>query len=179
MRAFRSGTTGAPADVFARLQSLMTDGISLRPIAAADMDFLRELYASTRRDELAPVPWSDEQKREFLASQFALQHEHYHRNYLGAQFLAIERDGAPIGRLYVHRTPGEIRLMEISLVEGERGRGIGTRLVEELMREAREAGAQLTLHVEPNNPACRLYERLGFRLIESRGVYLFLGWPGL
>ena len=29
---------------------------------------------------------------------------------------------------------------------------------------------------EPNNPALKLYERLGFRLIEERGVYLFLGW---
>jgi len=32
------------------------------------------------------------------------------------------------------------------------------------------------LHVEPDNPAQRLYQRLGFRLIENRGVYDFLGW---
>jgi len=32
------------------------------------------------------------------------------------------------------------------------------------------------LHGEPDNPAQRLYQRLGFRLIEHRGVYDFLGW---
>jgi ribosomal protein S18 acetylase RimI-like enzyme len=157
----------------------MCSAVTTRPIAESDREFLRELYASTRREELAPVPWSEEQKREFLASQFALQHEHYQRNYVGAEFLVIERHGAPIGRLYVYRTPGEIRVMDIALVDAERGRGLGTRLLQGLMAQARETGAQVTLHVEPNNPACRLYERLGFRLIESRGVYLFRGWKAL
>jgi ribosomal protein S18 acetylase RimI-like enzyme len=34
----------------------------------------------------------------------------------------------------------------------------------------------VTLHVEPLNPAQRLYRRLGFRLLEDRGVYHFLEW---
>jgi hypothetical protein len=32
------------------------------------------------------------------------------------------------------------------------------------------------IHVERQNPALALYERLGFRLLEDRGVYLFLEW---
>jgi ribosomal protein S18 acetylase RimI-like enzyme len=35
------------------------------------------------------------------------------------------------------------------------------------------------LHVERNNPALRLYQRLGFREVEDQGVYLALEWtPG-
>jgi hypothetical protein len=32
----------------------------------------------------------------------------------------------------------------------------------------------VTIHVEANNPARSLYARLGFEMIESRGVYDFL-----
>ena len=167
MRAFVTPYAGRPA------------GISFRSIEARDRAFLESLYASTRRDELAPVPWTDDVKRAFLAQQFGLQDAHYRANYPGADLLVIERGGEAIGRVYVYRSSGEIRLMDIALVEAERGGGLGTALVEELMAEARATGASITLHVEPDNPAQRLYRRLGFTLIEERGVHHFLGWsPG-
>jgi len=151
-------------------------GISFRPIDDADQPFLRDLYASVRAAELAQVPWPEQAKRQFLDVQFALQHRHYLKNYGGADLLLIESDRVPIGRVYVYRAPGEIRLMEIALVGEWRGRGIGSALVGELIDEARIKNCELTLHVEPDNPAQRLYQRLGFRLIEHRGVYDFLGW---
>lgn len=154
-------------------------GVRFRPIDASDREFLAALYASTREEELAVVPWTADAKRAFLRQQFELQHEHYHRHYGSADFLLISRDDVPIGRVYVYRTDLELRLMEIALVPQVRGQGLGAALLHELMDEARATNAQLTLHVEPNNPACRLYERLGFALVENRGVYLFLGWkPG-
>jgi len=47
--------------------------LALRPAGPEDIAFLFRVYASTRTEELAPVPWSDEQKRAFLAMQFDLQ----------------------------------------------------------------------------------------------------------
>jgi ribosomal protein S18 acetylase RimI-like enzyme len=41
---------------------------------------------------------------------------------------------------------------------------------------AAAAGRSVTIHVERMNPALALYERLGFRLVEDKGVYLFLEW---
>ena len=38
------------------------DAISLRPIEDGDREFLLRVYASTRAEELAQVPWSEEQK---------------------------------------------------------------------------------------------------------------------
>ena len=58
--------------------------VRLRPVEPGDLDTLRTLYAATRRAELAPVPWPDEAKRDFLAEQFALQHDHYRKHYVGA-----------------------------------------------------------------------------------------------
>lgn len=122
------------------------------------------------------MPWPEAAKLAFLAEQSDLQHRHYVANYPGAELLLIESDAVAIGRIYVYRSPGEIRLMDIALLPGWRNRGIGSALVRELMAEARASGSSLTLHVEPANPAQRLYQRLGFSLIEQRGVYDFLGW---
>ncbi len=55
-------------------------------------------------------------------------------------------------------------------------RGIGSRLVRALQSEAAAAGKPLSIHVERFNPALRLYERLGFRQLEDKGVYLFMEW---
>ena len=64
--------------------------------------------------------------------------------------------------------------MEITLLTAARNRGIGETTGRILMHHAHAAGIQMGLHVEPFNPARRLYERLGFREIETRGVYLYM-----
>lgn len=155
-------------------------GLSLRPITAADLPFLSDLYAEVRREELAPVPWPEEAKRAFLQDQFDLQHAHYQKHYVGADFLVIEFDGLAIGRVYVHRSPSDIRVMDIALMPAYRGRGLGSALFAELIEESEHTGVPISLHVEAENPANRLYQRLGFEHWEDRGVYQFLGRrPGL
>lgn len=152
----------------------------MRPIAAEDREFLCRLYASTRAEELALTDWSDERKAAFLRQQFEAQHSHYQQHYAGASFDLVVVDGEPAGRLYVDRSPqrwpDEIRLVDIALLPEHRGRGLGRRLLGELIEEARSAGRRLTIHVEMLNPALRLYERLGFRPISQYGMYHLLEW---
>ncbi|RYD61261.1 MAG: N-acetyltransferase [Verrucomicrobiaceae bacterium] len=152
--------------------------IALRAIVAGDMDFLAEVYASTRADELAVTGWAEEQKAAFCRMQFDAQHAHYQKHYSGASFQVIERGGTSVGRLYVDRWAQEIRIVDIALMPGSRGQGIGTQLLRELQREAQETGKVLSIHVERMNPALRLYERLGFRVREDKGVYLLMEWSG-
>jgi ribosomal protein S18 acetylase RimI-like enzyme len=123
------------------------------------------------------VPWDDAQKETFLRMQFDAQDAWWHENYAEASFDVILVDGEPAGRLYVHRGPSEIRIVDIALMPEHRGGGVGTRLLEDLSAEADAAGKSLTIHVERMNPALRLYERLGFSLAEDKGVYLFLERP--
>jgi len=151
-------------------------GIVLRTEADADTDFLAALYADTRAEELAPVQWPEAEKARFLRSQFALQRQHYRAHYEGAEFLVLEQDGERIGRLYLHSGAREIRLMDIAVVRALRGRGIGSRLLAALLAHAATVGRQITLHVEPGNPARQWYERMGFERVEERGAYWFLSW---
>jgi ribosomal protein S18 acetylase RimI-like enzyme len=146
-------------------------GISLRPIVDADLPFLSDLYASTRWGELAQVPWSEADKRAFLHQQHTLQHRHYQMHYAGAEFLVVQRNASSIGRIYLHRSPGELRLMDIALLQSERGRGLGGILMGELVNDADVAQLPITLHVERDNPARRLYVRHHFELEEDGEVY--------
>ena len=51
-----------------------------------------------------------------------------------------------------------------------RGQGVGGMLLGALIGEATRRGAGLCLNVRHDNPARRLYERLGFRLVPGSGV---------
>lgn len=152
--------------------------ISLRPATDADLPFLRRLYGTTREPELAQVPWTDEQKAMFVDQQFAAQHEYWHAHYADTSWDVVEDDGKPVGRLYVARWPGEFRVVDIALLPETRGRGIGTRLLEDLFREADAAGLPVTIHVEIYNPAQRLYARLGFQPAgQATEIYLKMERP--
>jgi ribosomal protein S18 acetylase RimI-like enzyme len=152
------------------------DALALRPAHAADAEFLFEVYASTRQQELAVVPWSDAEKEGFLRQQFSAQDTYYRQHRPETEFLVIlDRDG-PVGRLYVCETAEQMIVMDIALLPEHRGRGIGTRLIEALMERAQASGVPMTLHVEANNPAQRLYARLGFVDVGEQGVYRELEW---
>ncbi len=158
------------------MESATRDSPRLRAATPEDEQFLRAVYAGTRAEELAQVPWTDEQKRAFTNMQFAAQDAHYRRYYPSAQYSIIELQGVPAGRLYVVRSEKEILIIDIALLPEHRRAGIGTKLLRELQDEAHTAGKVLTIHVEKFNPALRLYQRLGFQQIEDKGVYLLLEW---
>jgi ribosomal protein S18 acetylase RimI-like enzyme len=145
---------------------------------APDRDdaFLDRLYATTRVEELAQTGWSETEVRRFLHEQSRLQRAHYREHYPDAEFLVIVGDDAPVGRLYLDERPGELRLMDIALMPACRGAGRGTALIESIQSLAGQSALAVTLHVEPFNPAARLYRRLGFEVVESRGVYQFMRW---
>jgi GNAT superfamily N-acetyltransferase len=151
--------------------------ITLRPITPDDMEFLLRVYHSTREEELAMVvDWTAEMKNAFIYQQFNAQHAWYQEHYQGATFDVILIDGAPAGRLYIHRRSKEIRLVDITLLPEFRKGGLGTSILHDLMAEGKAAGKPVTIHVEIYNPAMRLYQRLGFRPTEERGPYVLMEW---
>jgi len=179
--SMKTAAPEAPPDLFAvrkALQAALPEPWSLHDEHADDRDveFLQALYISTRADEMAAVPWSEADKLRFLAEQFRLQRAHYREHYAEAGFWLLHHQQRPAGRIYVFSSPSEYRLMDIALLPEWRGQGIGHCLIEAIQTQAHEFGKGVSLHVEPNNPANRLYERLGFDFVENRGAYRFLRW---
>ncbi|HYH07462.1 MAG TPA: GNAT family N-acetyltransferase [Thermoanaerobaculia bacterium] len=154
----------------------MRDRITFRPERPEDEPFLYRLYVSTREPEMRMVDWPAEQKTAFLRQQFGAQTAHYKTHYADADYSIIVLDGAPAGRLYLHQRGDDLRIMDILLAPEHRGSGIGTVLLKEILDRAAASGHSVSIHVEQDNPALRLYERLGFRQIDTFGVYLLMEW---
>jgi len=150
--------------------------VAIRTSTKSDRGFFYCVYASTRTEELARVPWTQEEKERFLRQQFQAQDHAYHNNYPGAEFCVIAVDGADAGRLYLHRRADEIRIMDICLLPEYRRRGIGTQLLKGILQEGETASRIVTIHVEAFNPAMGLYQRLGFAMVAEHGVYCLMEW---
>lgn len=148
----------------------MPSALGLRTATDEDEAFLLAVYASTRAEELAVVAWDAATKEAFLRLQFEAQDSYYRQHFPDATFDIVTVNGVPAGRLYVERRDTEVRVIDIALLPEHRGKGVGTRLLREVLAE----GKRVTIHVERENPARRLYDRLGFVQVAEQGVYLLL-----
>ena len=151
--------------------------ITLRDASEEDTAFLLEVYRSTRADELALVPWSDEQKEAFLRFQFDAQHAFYHERFPAASFNLILQDDERIGRLYILREDEAIRILDITMLPRYRNAGVGTLLIRQLLIEGAQRSKPVGIWVEHFNPSLRLFERLGFSKIREDGFNWLMECP--
>jgi ribosomal protein S18 acetylase RimI-like enzyme len=151
--------------------------VGLRDVTDGDEPFLREVYASSREEELAAVPWSSLQRSAFLDMQFAAQAADYARRFPRARHELVLLDGAPVGRLWVNRDEDELRLLDITLLAPCRGLGVGSVVLRRLQREAAAAGLPLRHTVLTTNVgAQRLYERVGFVEVDRTETHILMQW---
>lgn len=150
--------------------------VTLRPARPDDEPFLLAVYASTRGD-LQQIPgWDDRRREALIAMQSRAQAADYRGRFPDSGYQIVLFEGTPVGRLFVHRGLGEIRLVDIALLPEYRGRGIGGGLIGAVLTEAAGAGKPVRLHVERSNPALRLYQRLDFATIGDQGVHFLMEW---
>jgi GNAT superfamily N-acetyltransferase len=91
-----------------------------------------------------------------------------------------ERDGIAIGAAWARQFSAreeswfyiDDRTPEISIGVRElaRGQGVGEILLRTLIAEARGRGLRLCLNIRSTNPARRLYERVGFKVVPEMTV---------
>lgn len=130
--------------------------LELRPASAADLPFLLALRV---------VTMTPHQLGSGVSVSTREQEERLHYRFECARVVEVE--GQPAGILKVTRDGLDWQVVQIQLLPELQSRGIGQRLLEGVMAEARAAGARLSLHVLRSNPARRLYERLGFVVTEE------------
>lgn len=144
----------------------ISNQISLRSATPEDDPFLFELYAGTRSDELVAVGWNDRQREAFLRMQFEIQRRG--RPYGDNNIVLLEE--RRIGQFELRRTEEAIFLVDITIVPEFRNQGIGAKLINDLIEESTLTGKPIHLHVLASNFAKRLYERLGFVVVDDNSA---------
>lgn len=144
----------------------------LTRVSDSDEAFLVELYASTRAEEMALVPWSCEQKQSFLRMQFEAQNHYYRERYPTASFDLIKLNDQPVGRLYLAELAEEIRIIDLAFLPAHFEAGVFVALIEEILQKAAQAQKPVRVFLEFNDPNTEIFVRLGFRKTDEQGIHL-------
>ena len=143
----------------------------LRQTTSDDEEFLFDVYASTRAEEVAAWGWDPARRQAFLRMQFDARRRAYQVAYPDADDRVIVQGGQAVGRILVRRADDHIRLVDIAVLPRYRKAGIGTCLIRELIAESRSSRRPLRLQVATDNRAAGLYERLGFSVTGEDAIY--------
>ena len=128
--------------------------ISQRAAIWEDIEWLDPFYESIMRPYYVELnlTWDNTKFREYFKPQCTK---------------IIQADGRDIGLLQVQERLDCIYLCDIQLDREYRNQGIGTSLIESVIRSAIIANKPVRLRVLRGNPAKKLYIRLGFKEIET------------
>jgi len=135
--------------------------LTFRAATEADIPFLLELRRQTMSEHLrlSGVDPSDSERRARVLA-----------NFESAEIILLA--GAQVGLLKVVRDPDNWDLVQIQILPEKQGGGLGSSILKKLIDDAVQAHVSVSLSVLKVNPARRLYERLGFRIVgENEQAY--------
>ena len=143
--------------------------VSLRPATPADAEFACLTTRETMREYTLATwgEWNEEDARRRVDENIA-----------AGTTSIIELEGAPIGIQTVTREPDCIRLLQLFIRPAHQRRGIGSKLIRQLLDQARSEGLPVRLRVLRVNPAFALYRRLGFKVVQEAPERYFMEHPG-
>jgi len=140
-------------------------GCTLRAARRDDEDFLFALHRSAMREYVeATWGWDERWQRTHFAATYVPARQ--------AVIARVESIPADIGRISLTLHWRKIFLRDIELVAEERNRGLGTATIQALLQLAHAESRTVELFVLTCNPAQRLYQRLGFRVMANDGARL-------
>ncbi|MFL7838111.1 MAG: GNAT family N-acetyltransferase [Candidatus Promineifilaceae bacterium] len=130
---------------------------SLRQATMDDYEFLYNLHVLALRPYVEQL-WGWEE---------VWQQEYFERKFEPQKRKVIQIEGQDAGVLVVQQSNGQTHIDLIELMPQFQGQGVGTIIITDICSQAHERGEVVTLHVLKSNiPARRLYERLGFEIVQ-------------
>lgn len=128
--------------------------LSLSKASNSDFEFLLNLRLKTMDTHLrnAGLFLTEEQHRNRVKEKFELSH-------------IIRADGLNIGLVKFEETATSITIFQIQILPEFQGKGYGKSILKNLISKARNKIACLSVLKE--NPALRLYQSLGFTIVDE------------
>jgi len=138
--------------------------MKLRPATSDDLERLYEIH----REALGPYvreTWGWDEKH---------QSAEFRRRGASASLQVVEEDGEIAGFMEVDEQSDRLLLRTIELGPEFQRRGIGTALIQGLLARSWSTGRPVHLRVLRCNPARRLYERLGFKVVRETETHVLM-----
>lgn len=138
-----------------------------RPYRDEDFEFVYQVGKAALGPYVVELfgPWDDDEHRQQLARR--VQTGHYR---------IVVADGQEVGLTSHEWHPTHLHLRQLFLLPRVHNRGLGARIVQDFQAEARDRGLPIHLRVLANNPARRLYQRLGFVVTETTPERYHMEW---
>lgn len=156
----KPGSAHAAAELDLRLARSISEHqvpIDLRDETASDAGFLRDLF-------VACSPLGGVLPPALLRQQADMQDAAYRNAYPVAVRRIVVRGGRPIGRIALDwPAAGTTRCIDVAVLPESQRSGVGGAMLHAWLDAADDARRTAVLSVLRDNPALRLYARLGFR----------------
>ncbi|WP_100405650.1 GNAT family N-acetyltransferase [Bacillus solitudinis] len=138
-----------------------------------DIDFLYEVYASSRIEEVSIWGWSEGEITQFLQMQFQFQMRSYEQQYPNLETRIIVYKNEQAGRLLLANLEDRMVIVEITLLPLYQHKGLGTTVLTEILNEAKSSNLFVELSVlKSNQRAICFYEKMGFSEVSRNDLYL-------
>jgi ribosomal protein S18 acetylase RimI-like enzyme len=156
-------------------------GIQLRLAASGDQEFLLQLYLATQPMETASWNMDATAREQLMRMQFRGRAQTYTAQYPDAEdwILCLNEETdtqVRVGRHLVLRQQDSILGVDLAILPRYQGHGIGSRALREIQRQCAADGLSFRLQVLHTNPAKRLYDRLGFRIVSQDLLFAHMEW---
>ncbi|WP_249173026.1 GNAT family N-acetyltransferase [Burkholderia vietnamiensis] len=149
----------------------------LDPSAMLDPTDLRLLY-QLRPAESGDFPFAEALTHGNMGAYYkrhglVWRSDLFYASWRESENFILEADGERIGVLRVTEEGDSLHIRDVQIAAGHRGQGAGTYMLDMSHRWARARGLhELQLRVFVDNPAARLYQRMGYRVTGPRPAQL-------
>jgi len=155
--------------------------VQLRHAVAKDEDFLLQLYLETQPIETASWDMSATARENLLRMQFRGREQTYSAQYPDAEnlILCLCEEGdieTRVGRHLVMRQEDAILGVDLAVLPAYQRQGLGRIVLQGVQRQCADEGLKFKLQVLHTNPARRLYDRLGFKMVSQDLLYAYMEW---
>jgi ribosomal protein S18 acetylase RimI-like enzyme len=133
----------------------LTAEIALREATPGDYDFAQRVHHGAMRPYVEPLFGWDE----------AFQGKRFREKFSAQGACVILRGGAECGWVQIVEGEDAVYLSQLFILAEHQGRGTGSAVLTGLLARWRPGGKAVRLGVLKNNPARRLYERFGFKVV--------------
>ncbi|REC94932.1 GNAT family N-acetyltransferase [Kushneria indalinina] len=136
----------------------------LRPALESDFEFA----FAVKKEALGPhiaVRWGWDEK-----FQMALHQQRWREK----PWFIVMRDDERIGTLSLLDEGDTVRLGEFYIEGAHRGHGLGTRLLNDVVRDCDASNQNIRLEYLKWNPVASLYKRHGFEVVSENEIHFFM-----